>query len=177
MFRWSTKGRLHGGWGSIFQCKAWALKGTLKVALRVELSWIMAFMMCPLLYFSHTDTPLLRVLEQKTQQCHAVTYGRHLVRHGDSIPLMLTSPSRDLPPCLEALGSLVPWKCVLTPMLRWHGHGGLSPWSQATEWRRNWSLEPGRSVMSSNHATQILIPIGTQKSRQLLGKTKNKSNC
>lgn len=50
--------------------------------------------------------------------------------------------------------------------------------SQATEWRRNWSLEPGRtSDEQPNHATQILIPIGTQKSRQLLGKTKNKSNC
>lgn len=55
---------------------------------------------------------------RKHNNCHAVNYGRHLVRHGDSIPLMLTSPSRDLPPCLEALGSLVPWKVRFTPMLR-----------------------------------------------------------
>lgn len=68
----------------------------------------------------------------------------HLARQGDSILWC----SQVLPGICHRVWKLwapgLPWKCVKTPMRR-KGHGGLSARNllcQATEWRRNWSLEP-----------------------------------
>ena len=62
---------------------------------------------------------------KKHSNCHAVNYGRHLVRHGDSILWC----SQVLPGICHRVWKLwAPWyhgRCVLTPMLRRHGHGDM----------------------------------------------------